>query len=79
MVSERLKKVILKVLKLGDFDLQGSTKAFQVPGWDSLSHVSILSAIEKEYRIRFKISEVLSLNNLEDLQLLVNKKVENAV
>jgi len=74
MISENLKKVILKVLKLNDFNLQDETRAYQVPGWDSLSHVIILSAIEKEYGIRLKVVEILRLNNLGDLQRLIDSK-----
>ena len=74
MISSRLKKVILEVLKLDDFDLRDGTVAYQVPGWDSLSHVIILVAIEKEYGIRFNVSEVLRLKNLGDLQALIDTK-----
>jgi len=75
MISERLKKVILSQLGLHDFDLTYQMQAYQVPGWDSLNHVMILAAIEKEYGTRFKIREVLRLNNLGDLQDLVNSKI----
>lgn len=76
MISDRLKKIILKALKLSSFDLQDKTVAYQVPGWDSLNHVIILAAIEKEYRIRFKITEILRLKNLGDLQVLINSKFQ---
>jgi len=76
MISERLKKIILLELKLDNFDLEDTTQAYQVPGWDSLNHVSILSKIEKAYGVRFKSVEVLRLKNLGDLQDLVNKKIE---
>jgi len=75
MISERTKAVILKVLKLKEFDLKEDLRAYQVPGWDSLNHVIILAALEKEYGIRFKTVEVLRLNNLGDLEKLVNTKI----
>ena len=43
MISDRLKRAVLGVLKLDDFDLQDDTTAAEVPGWDSLSHVAILA------------------------------------
>ena len=78
MISSRLKNVILNALKLDEFDLQDEMRAYDVPGWDSLSHIIIITAIEKEYGIRFKLPEVLRLNNLGDLQALIDKKT-NAV
>ncbi len=75
MISARLKKVILKELKLKDFDFQDTTQAFQVPGWDSLSHTLVLLAVEKEYEVHFKTAEILRLKDLGDLQVLVDKKI----
>lgn len=78
MVSERLRGVILKELGLESFALAGETLASQVPGWDSLSHVRILGAIEIEYGIRFKGLEVMRLRNIGQLQLLVDAKLAEA-
>jgi acyl carrier protein len=73
-ISDRLKGVILKELDLDAYDLDADTTADQVPGWDSLSHVRILSAVEREYGVRFATMEVLRLNNVGDLQALVDRK-----
>lgn len=75
MVSERLKNVILKELDLESFDIVDETLASQVPGWDSLSHVRILGAIELAYGIRFKGLEVMRLRNVGQLQTLVEAKL----
>jgi acyl carrier protein len=74
MISDRLKSVILKQLDLGDYPIDEATTAPSVPGWDSLSHVRVLSAIEAEFGIRFKSLEVLRLRNVGDLQALVDRK-----
>lgn len=74
MISERLKKVILKELDLDDFDIQDDTLASQVPGWDSLSHVNVIVAIEKEFKIRFKTSEILKFKNVGEMQQSVDSK-----
>ena len=42
-----------------------------MPGWDSLSHVKVILAVEKEYGLRFKTMELLRLKNVGDLQALV--------
>lgn len=78
MISERLKKVILKTLKLKEFELRDETRAYQVPGWDSLNYIIIILAVEKEYGIRFKLPEILRLNNLGDMQTFIDKKVTHA-
>ena len=74
MVSDRLKKVILRELDLDEFTIEDSTTANMVPGWDSLSHVRIIAAIEAEYGVRFRTVEVLRMRKAGDLQALLEKK-----
>jgi acyl carrier protein len=74
MVSERLKQVILAQLQLDEWDVQDETTAGTVPGWDSLTHVGIISAVEDAYRIRFQRNEIVRLKNVGQLQALVDKK-----
>lgn len=74
MISERLKKTILKVLQLEDYEINHDTRADEVPGWDSLNHINVILAVEKEYMVRFKNVEILKLKNIGDLQKLVDSK-----
>lgn len=75
MISDELKAVILGALKLDDWELTESTLASEVPGWDSLSHVNVVLAVEKHFGVRFKNVEVLRLTNVGDLQRLLNSKL----
>ncbi len=77
MISDRLKAIIRRELDLDDEDtgaLADATKAADVPGWDSLNHIRVISAVEKEYKVRFKGVEVMRLQNLGDLQRLIESK-----
>lgn len=77
MISERLKQVILTELGLKDFELKEETIASQVPGWDSLNHINIIVAIEKNLGIKFKGLEILKAKNLGDLQKLIDSKLSS--
>ena len=76
MVTDELKKVILKQLNLDDFEISDETIAPEVPGWDSLSHVNIIVAVEEHFKVKFKSMEVLKLKNVGDLQNLVDLKLK---
>lgn len=76
MVTEELKKVILKQLNLDEFEMNEETIAPDVPGWDSLSHVNIIVAVEEHFKVKFKSMEVLKLKNVGDLQKLVDIKLQ---
>ncbi len=78
MVSEELKRVILETLKLDEWDLTDGTLASEVPGWDSLSHVTVVLAVEQQFGVRFASREVIGLRNIGDLQRLVDAKLGGA-
>jgi acyl carrier protein len=78
MISDRLKGVILQELKLPDMELRDDMLATDVPGWDSLSHVAVLAAVEQEFAIRITGLEVMRLKNIGDLQKLVTRKTGQA-
>jgi acyl carrier protein len=75
VISDRLKRVILKELDLSEFPLEASTVADKVPGWDSLNHTRIIMAVEAEFGIHFKAIEVIRLRNVGDLQALIDRKI----
>lgn len=75
MVVDELKGVILKQLNLDEFEINDETIAPDVPGWDSLSHVNIIVAVEEHFKVKFKSMEVLKLKNVGDLQKLVDLKL----
>lgn len=77
MISSELKQIILKELGLDDYPIRAEMKAFEVPGWDSLSHVRIICAIENAYRIKFRNVEIVRLRSIGDLQQLIGQKLDN--
>ena len=75
-IDEELKAVVLKVLSLDDWEITRETLAYEVPNWDSLNHVAVITAVEKKFGIRFTSSEVVALENVGDLDCLVAAKRE---
>jgi acyl carrier protein len=75
MISDRLKRIVLRELDLDDFDFQESTTADKVSGWDSLTHIQIIVAVEKNYKIKFKGIEILKIKNMGELQSLIDSKL----
>jgi acyl carrier protein len=46
-----------------------------VEGWDSLTHMVILTEIEKEFGIQFKLKEINKLKNMGNLIELITSKL----
>ena len=47
-----------------------------VEEWDSLTHVSLILAVEQAFGIRFRVGEVESTRNLGDLADLIAKRLQ---
>jgi acyl carrier protein len=59
-------------------ELAMDMKANDVPGWDSLAHVRIVIAAEKEFGASFDTSEIVDLQNIGSLVELIASKTQAA-
>jgi len=71
-----IKKILISILKHENFVMKDELSAADVDGWDSLTHMFIITEIEKHFGIRFKLKELNKLNNLGNLIELVSSKNE---
>jgi acyl carrier protein len=50
--------------------------AKDVPEWDSLTHISLLLAVEKGFGIRFHVGEVERVKNVGEFADLIAKRMQ---
>lgn len=75
-IITRIASTLTTVLGHGQFEMRDDLEANQVEGWDSLTHMMIITGIEKEFSVRFKLKEINKLKNMGSLIELVNAKLE---
>lgn len=73
-IIQNVRNVIIDVLKHDKFEMKDELTAADVDGWDSLTHMVILTEIEKKFGIKFKLKEINKLNNMGDLLHLIDTK-----
>ena len=59
-----LSEVFADVFDRDDIELTETTTAKDVEGWDSLTHIALLAAVEDEFSIRFDMKEVQGLKDV---------------
>jgi len=64
---KELEQLFQEVLKKGQVSLKYETTAKDVDGWDSLTNMLLINAIEKKYSIHFGFREIIKLKNVGDL------------
>lgn len=74
-VIDELTKVFEEVFDQSGLKLSPETTANDIEGWDSMSHVTMLMAVEDHFKIEFKPYEIANLVNVGALIALVEKKL----
>lgn len=54
--------------------LTETSTARDVAGWDSITHVLIIVAVEKKFRVKFTAAEIQRLQNVGELAALIRGK-----
>jgi acyl carrier protein len=57
--------------------LTRESSAANVDNWDSLAHITLVSAIESQFKIRFALGELEDLKNVGDLLDLMEIKLSS--
>lgn len=75
---KELHKIFCKVFEEEeeDIELTDETTADDIEGWDSLSHVNLIVAIERHYKIKFETKELLTFKNVGDLRKSIENKMK---
>lgn len=64
---DRLNGVFRDIFDDESLTVTSDTVAADVDGWDSLSHITLIQAIEDEFSIRFAMREIIGLNDVGEL------------
>ncbi|MFZ1527862.1 MAG: acyl carrier protein [Ferruginibacter sp.] len=77
-ILEKLNEIFRSELDNDSIVLQESTSAGDVEEWDSLSHIQLIVAIEKRFKMRFSSSEIQSWKNVGEMADAIEKKLAAA-
>jgi acyl carrier protein len=66
-ILRAVNEVFRDVLENPDVVVSDTTTAADVPEWDSLSHVQLVVAIEKRFKLRFTAAEIQGFKNVGEM------------
>ncbi len=71
----KLNRVFQEVFGDDSIQISDNMTAKDIDGWDSLTHVNLIVAVEKRFKIALTTKEVVSLRNVGDFYNLILKKI----
>ena len=74
-ILSQLQPIFRDVLDNPGLTVTMDDSASTVEGWDSLSHISLISAVEGEFKVRFALGELQELKNVGELVELIGHKL----
>lgn len=66
-ILKRLNDVFREVFDDSSIIISRSTTADDIDDWDSLEHITLIGAVESEFRMRFKMHEVSTMKNVGEM------------
>lgn len=75
-VFDRLNRVFRDVSDDETIRVTPNTTADDIDDWDSLEHITLISAVEREFRMKFKMGEISSMKNVGEMARIVMERAK---
>lgn len=73
-ITEKLTAIFREVFNDGAIILQDEMTAADVENWDSLTHMIMISKVEEEFGIKFRLKELNKLKKIGDIITILEEK-----
>ncbi len=70
-IFERLNEVFQDVFDDESIKVNPGTTAKDIDDWDSLEHIRLIAAVEREFGMRFKMGEVSTMKNVGEMANII--------
>ena len=69
----KLEKILKKVFKIEKINLEGSIE--DISEWDSFTHIQLLNAIEKEFKIKVEFNDAMVMTSIPIIKKKIKKNL----
>lgn len=67
LIYEKLNEVFQDVFDDDSITVNADTTADDIEDWDSLEHINLVSAVEKEFGVKFTMAQVVGMKNVGEM------------
>lgn len=66
-IMKQINAIFIELFNDENIVLTESSDTNTIEAWDSLNHIQVITAIEKHFKIRFELNDLLNFQNIGDL------------
>jgi acyl carrier protein len=74
-ILKQVNDIFIDVLDNDDIKLESKTTAKDIEEWDSLTHIQLIVAVEKKFKLRFNSAEINTWKNVGEMCEAIEKRV----
>lgn len=74
-VMNKLQEVFRDVFDDDSIIITENTTANDIEDWDSLEHITLIGAVEKTFKMRFKMKEVSTMKNVGEMAEIILQRI----
>ncbi|MEO0794232.1 MAG: acyl carrier protein [Verrucomicrobiota bacterium] len=67
-MKEKLRTVVIEQLKIDPSVYSEDLGAGDIPEWDSLAHMNLIMAVEREFKVTFDVADAVDLETIGDFE-----------
>lgn len=73
-IYSRLNEVFRDVFDDDSIEVNAETTADDIEDWDSLNHITLIDAVENEFKVRFTMGEVSGMKNVGEMAEIISER-----
>ena len=72
--KQKYKDIFIKSLSIDDSKFNEEIKYNEIPEWDSIGHMSLISTIEEKFSITMETDDIIEFNSFQKGQEILESK-----
>jgi acyl carrier protein len=73
-ILDRIQNVFRDIFNIDSLNINRETNANHIEDWDSITHIRLVLSIEKEFKLKFSLTELQAFQNVGDIVDLIATK-----
>lgn len=74
-IIKQVNDIFIELFEDENIVLDENSDTSSISAWDSLNHIQVITAIEKHFKIRFDLNDLLNFQNIGDVCKGVQSKL----